>query len=1049
MNGIMKPRTPASADDLKRIIGEIHAMLARGGIGTQCVVCQASSWTVLDIQIAHDDFLLTVPLTVCRRCAVRPPFPPTLFSWRWCRQIARSVRGALGGRSKGVPADLPPAPTLQSLIDKVPQYQLLTSAFPEFTLSCVSDSGPRYTGLFPEAKRFLRTAQLRRDCSYLIDNAELNRAGLPALVLAAFGELVDAKIRQSIDPVAAKKPCIVQVGVALLPDRQWRFDIQILGAKRREPFVRQLRESLESLPTWPVSYPVVFAVRRVFADPPDELFQEVRRPFDEWSARTQFSGPTSYSEAACRAYDITLPRGPIILDSADCLPLLRCLPENLPLRILHADMLQMQGRREEELAIYEALLEESPEDANLVYRRILCLAGAGHLERAAFECQRRIEQFPQEAAAYALLADFQCRLDCPAEGLKTIDKAIAQQEAADSFRLRGTILAQLGRFSEAMSAANTAIFQDRDCGAAYMLRAKLLLHEQRREEALADLKEFDRCGGKSLESLELQSATLLAEGRVSDAEQAWRTATEEAPHNLDLRVHWAEFLAQTGKLESAKQECDQVVSTADHFALAYATRAAIALAMNQFEESIHDADEAIKLGADGPRTFLVRGVAKASKGDVENGLKDLEICIDKAPEDALARFHRGRMHFALDDYVPAAAEFSAALKIAPDWSEARVQRGYALLAQEEHEEARKDFEQALQESPQSAQAYTGRAITHLAAGNKAAASEDLNKALALDPSNLRGRLHRAMLLLEDAETELAKEDLNEILAAEPHFEPALWQRAHVHLQLGRFSEAKHDFDRLIEINPEQPQSLIGRSVAHELSGEIDKAEADREEARRLAPLSADQLTLSQTLLLASVASSNEQFDKAVELATKVIEEQPDPPCEAYRIRGHARWYSEEFVEALEDYSQIIEHGDEATRHDFSAFGQLLGELGEFERGLEALDRSIEIAREQQDRVGLAFSLNGRGRALSGLGRLGEAEEAFTESLQLKPDNAWLHYYRGLMYLEQEKQTHALACFELSLRMDSPRLPPGKRRRAAGFAKKIRSSSEGAANTPGG
>jgi tetratricopeptide (TPR) repeat protein len=600
--------------------------------------------------------------------------------------------------------------------------------------------------------------------------------------------------------------------------------------------------------------------------------------------------------------------------------------------------------------------------------------------------------------------------------------------------------------TEAMSAVNTAIFQDRDCADAYLLRAKLHLQAERREAALGDLSQFERCVGKTLESLEMQSGALLALGRIVEAEQIWRTALEEAPQNLDLKLHWAEFLAQTGKLESAKQECDRIIQSADRYNMAYAVRATVQLEMSEFDEAIRDADEAIKLGADGPKTFLVRGIAKAARGDLQPGLEDLDICVDKAPEYALARFHRGRMHFSLEEYALAVAEFSAALEISPGWTEPRVQRGYALLAQEEHEEARRDFEEALKQSPESADAYVGRAITHQAAGNKAAASEDLNKAVALDPHNLCGRLNRASLLLEQSETRLAQEDLNEILAAQPSFEPALWQRAHVHLRLGRFADAKKDFDRLIQINPERPQSLIGRSVALELAGQTDQAEADREEARRLAPLAAEELTLTQTLLTASVASSNEQFEKAIDLATKIIDEHPDPPCEAYRTRGHARWYCENFVGALEDYSHILDHGDdEVTRHDFSAFGQILGELGEFERGLEALDRSIEIAREQQDRVGLAYSLTGRGRALTGLGRLREAEEAFTESLKLKPDNPWLHFYRGLMHFAQEQPKRALACFELALCMESPKLPPAKRRRALGFVKKIRGDKESPEN----
>ncbi len=90
---------------------------------------------------------------------------------------------------------------------------------------------------------------------------------------------------------------------------------------------------------------------------------------------------------------------------------------------------------------------------------------------------------------------------------------------------------------------------------------------------------------------------------------------------------------------------------------------------------------------------------------------------------------------------------------------------------------------------------------------------------------------------------------------------------------------------------------------------------------------------------------------------------------------------------------------------------------------------------------MAYSLNGRGRALAALGRLEEAEEAFRESLKLRPENAWLHFNRGLMYAEQNKLNQALACFELALSVESPKLPPGKRRRATGFINKLRGNQE--------
>jgi len=369
-----------------------------------------------------------------------------------------------------------------------------------------------------------------------------------------------------------------------------------------------------------------------------------------------------------------------------------------------------------------------------------------------------------------------------------------------------------------------------------------------------------------------------------------------------------------------------------------------------------------------------------------------------------------------------------------------VRRGEARLSLEQHHAAREDFDQAIQLTPECSDAYSGRAITWLIDGSKTAAEADLNKALFLNPDDVRARMNRAVLLQQQGDEELARRDLDELLAQRPDFEPALLQRAQIHMYLGEFGRAKRDFDRLVKINPGSPHSFLGRSVAAEQTGDLAGAQADHDQARQLAPFSFEELELSRTLLAASVANRNHQFDKAIELATSVIDNETELQLVAHRLRGQACWYSERFVEALEDYSLILQHPDEVTRHDFSAHGQILAELGEFELALESLLESVRIAREENDGAGLAWSLNGQGRALTGLERYEEAEQCFTESVRLKPDNAWLHFYRGLMYIAQKQPNSALACFELALSVCSPRLPPGKCSRAQGFVNSMRGTT---------
>lgn len=1023
----------------------IQSMLKRFGTTGKCVACQTETQLVRDVEVDHPCFSMTVPLRVCGVCASRPPFPNPRMTDRLKRvvgELFQRFRKSNGDSPRQSCQQSHPGLSLKQLFSEVPQYRDLATFFPEIVLSAGEAKHPARTAIQDEESRYLSHLQRRLSVSYLMTSEDVARSGIPHTLLTSYPEIVSDQIQRTIGDVQERQAVFAQVAVVLLPGRRWQFDIQVatsLMTVSSDSLVRKLEARLQSIPTWPVVYPVVFVVCRSFGRNSDGLQDRLLPPFAGWSRRVVLPEPTTYCEMALKVYEVHETSDRVEFRIEDCVALTECLPKSLKLKLLHANGLQILGRNEEELELYDQLIDEFPDDTTVVHKRIMCLSNMGQLERAASECQRQIERHTDDADAYALLANLQLDLNHAEDSLKQIDAALALQKSAHFWCVRANVLATLGRLGDALSSVNVSLLSDLDFAPAYLLRAKFHLQAGRTEQTLQDLTDYERCAGLSLELIQLKTEALTQLKRIGEAEQVFLSALDYAPENIVLRMQWAEFLGQNGKLESARQECDHILKQADHFGAAFSLRAAILLELGQFEESITDADKAIELLENSPKAYMIRGLAKASLGRLDEGLEDLDICITQDANYAIGRFHRGRLRLGLDECESAIDDFTVALETAPEWVEARLERGYAQLKMEEVEKARDDFERVIQLAPERADGYTGRGITYLIDGKKSAAANDLNRAIALDPSNLNSRLNRAKLLLELTEMDLAKQDLNEILAAEPLNGAALWQRAYINLYQGQFAEAQQDFDRVIELNPNLSQSLIGRSVAFEFAGDAEKAEADREEARRLEPFSADQLNTDQTLLTASVAAMNEQFDKAIELAGRVIDEQADAPCEAYRTRGHSRWYIENFVEALDDYAYLIENSDEATRHDYSAYGQILCELGEFKNGLASLDHSIELAKEEEDQVGLAYSLNGRGRALTGLGRFAEAETAFTDSERLKPDNAWLHYYRGLMYFERKDTTNAIACCERALVASSPKLPPAKRRRAQGLIEYIRRS----------
>lgn len=1009
---------------------------------------------------------MTLPLAVCRSCNRRPPFSThdlftpaglslsgaLLIGCTFIIHPAGSLRvlagicmAALFWRTMGTLPDTGQAgPKLGKLLCLIPAYRNLLLFAPSATVACRSDSALRDLVSGLEARWLAESIRFSQTVRILTGADELTEAYLPPAVMGALVRLVERHILTAGSSLSDNDATVIQADFALLPGRKTVYECQIATEGHRisrNELHDKLRRLLSGVPAWPVGYPIVFSIRRIFGDPSQTTLGSLLAPFAEWMTFLSSHEAQTYGQLALGAFNIELQSVPPTILETDVLCLRDVLPDDIVLKELHASFLEAEGRFSEALVMYDALIAEFPDEPRHVFQRIWCLQAAGETERAAAACQQRIAIYPREAAAHATMARLQLLMDRPADALRSIHQSPSGASTAELCVVRAMSLARLDRFPEAIATINKSLFMDGNNAEALLLRAKLSVYTEKWELALSDLAQLRALTGGTLESLQLEARALTASDRSKEAEDLYRSMLEHHPHHADLRLHFSQLLAQNGKLASARSECDHVLEQGSN-AAAYGLRAQIVLEMGEPSAAIDDAERALELETPNPAAFLIKGRAKAAQSDLDGAFDDLSKCLAQTPEFTAARYFRGCIHVQRDEYESADADFSAVLAENPEWTDARVQRGFARLGMEQNREARTDFEAAIRSSPQCSDGYTGLAIVNLVEGKRTAAELNFNKALVLNPNDVRGRLYRATLLLQKGDDEFAKRDLDEVLAMKPDLEQALHQRALLHLYEGKFNEARNDFDRLLKIDPDNTHSLIGRSVAAEQSGDFETARADHDEAGNIGQDSAEGLEHSKAMLAAYVASRNSQFEQAIALATKVIDEFDDAEFAARRILGHSRWYSEQFVEALEDYSLILDQPEYATRHDYSAHGQILAELGEFEQALESLDRSVSLAREEDDLTGLAYSLNGRGRALTGLERFAEAEECFAESVRLKPDNAWLHFNRGLMYFAQQKMASAQACFELALCLDSPGLPPGKRIRAQGFVAAMQQHDRG-------
>ena len=169
------------------------------------------------------------------------------------------------------------------------------------------------------------------------------------------------------------------------------------------------------------------------------------------------------------------------------------------------------------------------------------------------------------------------------------------------------------------------------------------------------------------------------------------------------------------------------------------------------------------------------------------------------------------------------------------------------------------------------------------------------------------------------------------------------------------------------------------------------------------------------------------------MASEAIE--LDAQCvPAYAMRAVAYWYAEHLVEALDDFDWLMDHEAEAFPTHLGR-GQVLAEQGEFKAALADLNRAIHLRIEEQPSAELGYAYGARGLVYAGLERFADADRDFESAMQLCPENAWLHYNRGLRYEHGGDRPRALEAFAKSLECSEPGLTPRKRNRAAAYLRR--------------
>lgn len=682
-------------------------------------------------------------------------------------------------------------------------------------------------------------------------------------------------------------------------------------------------------------------------------------------------------------------------------------PDDIGYRVAFAAKLVQQQSWQKAIEWYSDLLAQMDCQISLLWRRANAHVMTDNIAAALEDLSQAIELAPDFAELYFQRARLQTRLEAWDKAAMDLNEAI-----------------RIARFDTEL----------------YYYRAHNLLQRSKPVEAAADFREALRLD-PNFGYAHFHLGWLITQfpNQGNEAIAHLSRAIVLTGNDSTMRLHRSLAYFMQNKNALALADCEDVLAEEPDNAEAHGIRGRVLQSEGQLEESIAACTRAIELGLEHAPVYVARAICYGATDEPTLAAYDCEAALALEPDNALALQIHGRLKLQEGDLDSAMAAFHRARELAPDWAEPREQLSLVHRMKEDPQAAVDEMTSLIENQPRQSSHYVNRAFALTQLQNYAEAAKDFDKALELDSENEEIFMLRGIFRMNCQQNELALADFENVLKIAGDHDLAREYRGALLLQLRRYEEAIEDFAQLIAKYPEHHNAYSGRAFAFAALGKTDRAQ---EEADRLSAIAPELAGAAQRNALAANVYrlvSQEAYDAALEAADKIVAEYSDESF-GYRLRAHVRWEREEYVEANEDYTRVIDR-DGPTSGCLSSRGQVRAELGEWQSALNDLNESVRLARQAGESIILAYALNGRSLTFSGMEREPEAEQDFQESIQLCSTNPWAYYHRGIRKFNAHDFKEAKVMLELALEFNEPALSKRKKQRARAALDRIASQPD--------
>ena len=303
--------------------------------------------------------------------------------------------------------------------------------------------------------------------------------------------------------------------------------------------------------------------------------------------------------------------------------------------------LHQQGRLDEALAGYRALLQRQPEHPDALH--FLGVLQAQHKQFAEAEklIRRAVEINPENATAHLNHGRVFRALKRHEESLTSYDRVLTlEPENLEALLNRGAALVDLGRRDAALTSYDAVLALKPDHREAQVKRCRVLSATGRHHEALAG---YDRVLEKSPDDHDAwfnRGLVLAALTQYAEALSSYDRALALSPESADVLNNRGVVLARLGRETEALSSYERAIAVNAGNADAHNNRGALLADLGRHEEALASYERALSIAPDFPGFLNNRAGLLRLMGEHARAAQDYSRLLELDPEFDQALGHK-------------------------------------------------------------------------------------------------------------------------------------------------------------------------------------------------------------------------------------------------------------------------------------------------------------------------------------------------------------------------------------------------------------------------